>query len=315
MRERYHAFCFHAGLEPAALDSKSAGALLKAKGYAYNLRADSGTDSYCHVRWRTSREAEQLKDSNEPTQPKPFESSLDAFMRVHCVVTHLDDDAIGQLAFHAQYFRFCQVLGIEAPTIVTKGIMFEKFQIPLGACVSESPRTSVSREELVFFLLLLILFCNFGTNERSTSTLSLHPIVSSTPLALLVPPSLTNSSLPSPTAAVRQELVELVPSSPSTVLDLDIEPKLLAQQYSKQVEARWRAHDAIRVGVHFVLFSLFPLPLVLLALMAESYSSFTANTQSCTVKEVVEGFAWRGAPCILEMRPWNFFIARSIFER
>ena len=238
MREHYDSFCFHAGLTPVKLSSAQAVQLLERKGYLQRARINSGTDAYTRVRWRSQRETEELKEANEPLAPKPFESSLHAFMRVHCIVTHLDEDNIGQLLFHSQYFHFCQVIGIEAPAIVTKGIMETQFGIPL----------------------------------------------------------------------VREELQELVPRSAEKVLDLEIKPIELAHRFCHNFAARWLKNDSVCVCAHFMVFLVLPVPLILIAIFSEDYSSFTANEEWCTTQEFILGFAWRAYPCVSSMRPWNYSI-------
>jgi hypothetical protein len=129
-REKYETFCAYAHLPTERADSRRA--LKTLRGVAHcrlASRASPASDAFIGVRWKSAREVECLKAAGEPFGVKPFEGSLDAFLRVRCAITGLAADVIPQGLFFTKYHNFCAALGIEAPALVTKGILAEGYGI------------------------------------------------------------------------------------------------------------------------------------------------------------------------------------------
>jgi len=127
LQEKYDSFCIYHELQEQSLQSRDGKAALKKNGFEVEAVSNPNTDVYTRIRWQTPGEMQTAKETGQPSQPKPFERSIDAFIRLRCVVSGIDADRIVGNVFHSKYNNFVVAQGIEAPTVITKGTMEAEF--------------------------------------------------------------------------------------------------------------------------------------------------------------------------------------------
>ncbi|GMH62295.1 hypothetical protein TrLO_g6528 [Triparma laevis f. longispina] len=127
--EKYEYFCFHN--KYSVYDVPSSDKILGKFGFAQEATSGTHTDVFTRLRFKTPRENEaDRQNSNVSILPRIGENSLQAFIRVRCIVSGLDNDFITTRMFNMKYDNYVRASAIDTPIPITKRAMLTACNCP-----------------------------------------------------------------------------------------------------------------------------------------------------------------------------------------
>ena len=127
--EHYDYFCFHN--KYLVYDVEACSSTLAKVGMCLETISGTHTDVFTRLRFKTPRENEADRiNGTMSILPRAGEDSLQAFIRVRCIVTGLDNDFITTKMFNLKYDNYVRASAIDTPVPITKRAMLETANCP-----------------------------------------------------------------------------------------------------------------------------------------------------------------------------------------